>query len=77
MRKDSRSAAIRATTDISTIPTRISGCTSARTVFRCADVEKILRAFYTAGDDSVWKRIWEMYALVRWLETTDRKDADV
>ena len=44
--------------------------TIARTVLRCVDVEEILRVFYIAGDDSVWKQIWEMYALIRWLETT-------
>ena len=44
--------------------------TIARTVLRCVDVEEILRVFYIAGDDSVWKQIWEMYALIRWFETT-------
>ena len=42
--------------------------TIARTVLRCVDVEEILRVFYIAGDDSVWKQIWEMYALIRWFE---------
>lgn len=50
--------------------------TLARTVLRCVDVDEILMAFYTAGDDSVWKQIWEMYALIRWLEATERKETD-
>ena len=40
------------------------------------DVDGILDAFYAAGDDGVWKQIWEMFALIRWLETLgDRKNA--
>ena len=31
--------------------------------------EGILKAFYAVGDDSVWKQIWEMFVLIRWLET--------
>ena len=35
----------------------------------CADAEGILNAFYVDGDDRLWKQIWEMFALIRWLET--------
>ena len=41
----------------------------ARDTLVCADVDGILKAFYQAGDDSVWKQVWEMFALIRWLET--------
>ncbi|MBQ5787562.1 MAG: hypothetical protein IIW12_05105, partial [Oscillospiraceae bacterium] len=41
----------------------------ARDTLACADTEGILRAFYADGDDGVWKQIWEMFALIRWLET--------
>ena len=34
----------------------------------CTDVDGILKAFYEGGDASVWKQIWEMFALIRWLE---------
>ena len=43
--------------------------TLAQGALACADVEGILKDFYVAGDDSVWKQIWEMFALIRWLET--------
>lgn len=35
----------------------------------CTDADGILKAFYEGGDDSVWKQLWEMFALIRWLET--------
>ena len=41
----------------------------ARDTLACVDVEGILTAFYAAGDDGVWKQIWEMFALICWLET--------
>ena len=41
----------------------------ARDTLACVDTEGILRAFYADGDDGVWKQIWEMFALIRWLET--------
>ena len=44
--------------------------TLARSTLACADTEGILKAFSFAGDDSVWKKIWEMYVLIRWVETT-------
>lgn len=43
--------------------------TLARDTLTCADTEGILKAFYAARDDSVWKQIWEMYVLICWLET--------
>ena len=46
----------------------------ARAALACADVDGILRAFYADGDDGVWKQIWEMFALIRWLETAGEKD---
>ena len=48
----------------------------AREALACADVDGILKSFYTAGDDGAWKQIWEMFALIRWLETTgEQKNA--
>ncbi len=41
----------------------------ARETLDGPDVDGILNAFYAAGDDGVWKQIWEMFALIRWLET--------
>ena len=41
----------------------------AKDTLACADVTGILKAFYVAGNDSVWKQIWEMFTLIRWLET--------
>ena len=41
----------------------------ARDTLVCADADGILTAFYEAGDDSMWKQIWEMFVLIRWLET--------
>ena len=31
------------------------------------DVDRILKSFYTDGDESVWKQIWEMYVLIRYI----------
>ncbi len=42
--------------------------TLARRVLACVDVEGILKAFYAAGEDRLWKQIWEMFILIRWLE---------
>ena len=50
--------------------------TLARDTLACADVEGILKAFYAAGDDSVWKQIWEMFVLIRWLETGKGNSTD-
>ena len=50
--------------------------TLARDTLACADVEGILKAFYAAGDDSVWKQIWEMFVLIRWLETRKGASAE-
>lgn len=44
--------------------------TLAQGTLTCTDAEGILKAFYVAGEDSLWKQIWEMFALIRWLETT-------
>ena len=41
----------------------------ARDALAVVDVEGIIKAFYADGNDSVWKQIWEMFALIRWLET--------
>jgi asparagine synthase (glutamine-hydrolysing) len=46
--------------------------TLARDTLACVDMEEILKAFYAAGDDGRWKQIWEMYALICWLETLSR-----
>ena len=43
----------------------------ARNTLMCADVEGILRDFYLAGEDMLWKQVWEMFTLIRWLETLD------
>ena len=43
--------------------------TLAQGMLACADAEGILNAFYVDGDDRLWKQIWEMFALIRWLET--------
>ena len=40
----------------------------AREVLAGANAEGVLNAFYAGGDNSVWKQIWEMFALIRWLE---------
>lgn len=37
------------------------------------DMAGILKAFYEAGDDSMWKQIWEMFALIRWLENRGKE----
>ena len=44
--------------------------TLARDILMCVDVEEILKTFYIAGDDSVWKQIWEMFTLIRWFEAS-------
>lgn len=41
----------------------------AKDMLACADIEGILKAFYVTGNETVWKQIWEMFALIRWLET--------
>jgi hypothetical protein len=41
----------------------------AKDTLSCADTEGILKALYVTGDETVWKQIWEMFALIRWLET--------
>ena len=41
----------------------------AKDTLSCADTEGILKAFYVTGDETVWKQIWEMFTLIRWLET--------
>lgn len=45
--------------------------TLAHDVLSCVDVEAVLSTFYRDHDDSVWKQLWEMFALVRWIETLD------
>ena len=40
----------------------------AREVLAGANAEGVLNAFYAGGDNSVWKQIWEMFALIRWLD---------
>ncbi len=37
----------------------------------CVDAERLLLSFYDDKDDGAWKQIWEMFALIRWLETLD------
>ena len=46
-------------------------CTLARDTLRGVDVEEILSAFYADGNDGVWKQVWEMFALIRWLEARE------
>ncbi len=46
----------------------------ARGALACADVDGILNAFYAGGDDGVWKQIWEMFALIRWLENAGGRE---
>ena len=46
----------------------------SRAVLACADVDGILRSFYAGGDDGVWKQVWEMFALIRWLEAAGEND---
>ncbi len=46
----------------------------ARETLDGPDVDGILNAFYAAGDDGVWKQIWEMFALIRWLETAGGRE---
>ena len=41
--------------------------TLARDVLAEVDVEGILASYYSSYDDSVWKQLWEMFALIRWL----------
>ena len=43
----------------------------ARNALACVDVEGILAAYYSKKDDSVWKQVWEMFALIRWLNSLD------
>ncbi len=43
--------------------------TLAQRTLACADVEGILKAFFVAGNNSLWKQIWEMFALICWFET--------
>ncbi len=43
----------------------------ARNTLVCTDVDEILKAFYLAGEDTLWKQVWEMFALIQWLETAD------
>ena len=44
----------------------------ARSTLHCVNVELILRRFYLSGEDSLWKQVWEMFILIRWLETFSR-----
>lgn len=46
----------------------------ASKVFSGIEVIDILRKFYSEGDDSVWKQIWEMYVLVRWMTTLEKNN---
>ena len=41
---------------------------SARIILPTIDREQLLQAFYTGGDDTLWKQIWELFALIRWYE---------
>ena len=43
--------------------------TLARDVLACVDVQGALAAYYCKNDESVWKQVWEMFALIRWLDT--------
>ena len=43
--------------------------TLARDVLACVDVEGALAAYYCENDESAWKQVWEMFALIRWLKT--------
>ncbi len=43
----------------------------ARDALACVDVEGILAAYYLNKDDDVWKQVWEMFALIRWLDSQD------
>ena len=43
-------------------------CESARKILPSIDREQLLQAFYTGGDDTLWKQIWELFALIRWYE---------
>lgn len=45
--------------------------TLAHDVLSCVDVEAVLSRFYRDHDDSVWKQLWEMFALILWIETLD------
>ena len=41
---------------------------SARIILPLIDREQLLQAFYAGGDDTLWKQIWELFALIRWYE---------
>ena len=45
--------------------------TLAHDVLSCVDVESVLSTFYRDHDDSVWKQLWEMFALILWIEALD------
>ncbi len=45
--------------------------TSARSMLRAVDAEGIVKAFYGFGDDTLWKQVWEMFALIRWFEARE------
>lgn len=45
----------------------------ARSTLSGVNAEEILRSFYLSGEDRLWKQLWEMFVLIRWLETLSRQ----
>ncbi|MBR3224368.1 MAG: asparagine synthase C-terminal domain-containing protein [Atopobiaceae bacterium] len=45
----------------------------ARDALACVDVEGALAAYYCENDESAWKQVWEMFALIRWLKTVGER----
>ena len=43
-------------------------CKTAHRLLSFANPIEIAENFYSGEDDSLWKQIWEMYALVKWYE---------
>ena len=44
----------------------LTGSLARETLF-FIDTEPLLCRFYDAGDDSVWKQVWEVFTLIRWI----------
>ena len=42
--------------------------TDARALLSAVDREGILNAFYAGTDDALWKQIWEMFVLIKWVD---------
>ncbi len=51
--------------------------TLARDVLACVDVPSVLEAFYSQQDDGVWKQLWEMFALIRWMQTKNGENRGI